>query len=625
MKNSFLNEENIYLFHTGKYFYSYEMMGAHLTEEKNEKGARFTVWAPHARQVSVIGDFNGWNGTEHPMEKISDGGIWSIFIPSIHEGSLYKYQIISQDNQSIIKSDPYAFYTEVRPNTASVVYELDHFKWQDGTWMKKRNETPLYDRPLNIYEVHLGSWKRNPDGSEYTYEQLTKELIPYVKEMGYTHIELLPVLEHPFDGSWGYQCSGYYSMTSRYGEPKQLMDFIDQCHVNDIGVIFDWVPGHFCPDADGLCRFDGNTLYEKEQHREWGTYKFDFSKSEVISYLISNAVFLFDRYHIDGLRIDGVSSMLYLSYGKEEGEWEPNQYGGNGDLDAEEFMKQLNAAVFKYFPNVIMAAEEATSWPMVTWPTDKGGLGYNYKWNMGWMNDILRYMEMDPEYRKYHHNLITFSFMYAFSENFILAISHDEVVHGKKSLIDKMPGDYWQKFANLRAFYCYLMTHPGKKLTFMGCEFAQFIEWRYYSSLDWGILNFDMHKKIQCFVKALNKFYLKENSLWENDHSWDGFQWIDADNNEQKIISFIRKSKNGASCITVINFSPVYYDRYRIGVPIKQKYDLIFNGDEEAYGGTGNVHLKEYEADDISMHGQPYSIEFKLPSFAGLIFKKKDV
>lgn len=624
MINNLLNKENIYLFHTGKYFHSFEMLGAHCINENDKRGVLFSVWAPHAKEVSVIGSFNDWNNTIHRMRKVSEGGVWSLFIPDIEEGVLYKYEILTPYEKRIIKPDPYAFFTEVRPKTASIVYNLDKYQWNDDIWMDKRQKTTIYNDPVNIYEVHLGSWKRYKDDTVFTYRTIAQELIDYVKEMGYTHIEMMPLMEHPFDGSWGYQCSGYYSATSRFGKPDDLMFLIDKCHQNDIGIIFDWVPGHFCPNSDSLSEFDGTMLYEKEQHKEWGTYKFDFSRSEVISFLISNAFFWFDKYHIDGLRVDGVSSMLHLNYGKEDGEWTPNRFGGNGDLDAIEFMKQLNIAVYQYFPNIIMAAEEATAWPMVTWPVHDGGLGYNYKWNMGWMNDLLKYMELDPIYRKYHHDLITFSFHYAFSENYILPISHDEVVHGKKSLIEKMPGDYWQKFANLRAFFCYLMTHPGKKLIFMGCEFGQFIEWRYYSELDWGILDFEMHRKIHKFVKEINHFYLNEEALWYFDHSWEGFQWIDADNSNQSIVSYMRKGKDNQYCVVIISFTPDYYDYFRLGVPEEGKYELVFNSDSEEYGGTGTIQKYEYIAEEKSWQGLPYSIELKLPSFCGLIFKKKE-
>ncbi len=621
MNNSFFKDEQIFLFHTGKYHHSYEMLGAHMIKEEETKGVRFSVWAPHAEEVSVVGDFNGWDRTKHKMIKISEGGIWSVFISGVQEGALYKYAIATSQGHVIIKTDPYAFFSEVRPNTASIVYSIEGYKWQDEAWIRKRAE--IFTRPVNIYEVHLGSWRRHDDQELFNYKEIAKQLIPYVKEMGYTHIEILPIMEHPYDGSWGYQCSGYFSVTSRYGEPKDFMHLVEKCHENGIGVLLDWVPGHFCANDEYLSRFDGTMLFEKEQHWEWGTYKFDFSRSEVYSFLISNAVFWFEKYHIDGMRIDGVSSMLLLNHGKENREWTQNQFGGNEDLEAIEFMKQLNTAVFRYFPNVIMAAEEATAWPKVTWPVDDGGLGYNYKWNMGWMNDILRYMELQPMYRKYHHELITFSLMYAFSENFILAISHDEVVHGKKSLIEKMPGDYWQKFANLRAFFCFLMTHPGKKLIFMGAEFAQFVEWRYYCSLDWGILNFDMHKKFHEFVKRINHFYLKEEILWSNDHSWDGFQWLDVNNNEQNIISFIRKNKNQESIVVLVSFTPVSYDHFRIGVPSSGKYRLIFNSDQKEYGGTGNITEVEYTTEGIQCHGQTFSIELPLPSYSGIILKKE--
>ncbi len=622
MSQNFFNDKNIYLFHTGKYYHSYEMLGAHITNENGTYGVRFSVWAPNAKEVSVIGNFNDWDRRKHVMAKISQGGIRSIFIPGVKSGCLYKFSIKSPQGNIAVKTDPYAFYSEERPATASIVYSLDGYTWQDKEWMKNRRESKIFNGPINIYEVHLGSWKRHNDETLYSYREIADELIPYVKDMGYSHIEVLPIMEHPFDGSWGYQCSSYYSATSRYGKPEDFMYLIDKCHANDIGILLDWVPGHFCPNEEYMAKFDGTSIFEKEQHKEWGTYKFDFSRSEVSSFLISNAVFWFEKYHIDGMRVDGVSSMILLNHGKEDVKFTPNRYGGAEDLEAIEFMKHLNTVIFKYYPGVIMAAEEATAWPMVTWPVSDGGLGYNYKWNMGWMNDILRYMELQPVYRKYHHDLITFSLMYAFSENFILAISHDEVVHGKKSVIEKMPGDYWQKFANLRAFFCFLMTHPGKKLIFMGAEFAQFIEWRYYCSLDWGILDFDMHRRFHLFVKEINHFYLNECSLWTNDHSWEGFQWIDVNNNDQSIISFIRKAKK-EEVIVLISFTPITYDCFRVGVPASGKYRIVFNSDQKEYGGTGNITKKEYISENQACHGQSFSIELQLPSYTGLIIKKE--
>lgn len=624
MEKTLLNEENIYLFHIGKYFHSYEILGAHQITKNGMPGIQFSVWAPHAEQISVVGDFNQWDENVNQMERVSQGGIWSSFISYAKELDLYKYKILTKDNRWLYRSDPYAFYSEVRPRDASIVYQLDRYNWNDKVWMENRGNYEIYRQPINIYEVHLGSWKRHEDKTLFTYKEIAQELVPYVKKMGYTHIELLPIMEHPFDGSWGYQCSGYYSATSRYGRPEDLMYLIDQCHMNDIGVILDWVPGHFCPDEGGLSEFDGSMLYEKEQHREWGTYKFDFSRSEVQSFLISNAVFWFDKYHIDGLRVDGVTSILHLNYGKEEGEWIPNKFGGNGDLEAIDFIKQLNSTIFKYFPNVIVAAEESSAWPMVTWPVHKDGLGFNYKWNMGWMNDILKYMETDPVYRQYHHNLITFSLFYAFSENFMLPISHDEVVHGKKSLLDKMPGDYWQKFANVRAFFCYLMTHPGKKLLFMGTEFGQFIEWKYYTGLDWNLLDFEMHKKLHHFIKEINHFYLEQEPLWIYDHSWDGFQWIDADNYSQSIVSFLRKGRENDQCLIIISFTPVHFEQFRIGVPEEGIYQILFNSDEKQYGGTGNISQYEYKSELVPWHGKPFSIEFILPSYTGLIIKRKE-
>ncbi|MDA8227875.1 MAG: 1,4-alpha-glucan branching protein GlgB [Desulfitobacterium hafniense] len=617
----YLSAEEIYLFNQGEYYQSYVKFGGHLIEYNGIKGTHFAVWAPNSLEVCVVGDFNGWCGAQHRMSKISQGGVWALFIPGLLEGELYKYQIYAQDGREFLKSDPYAFCSEKRPATASIIYTLGDYNWQDEEWLKQRFETDSKSIPLSIYEVHLGSWKRKNDGGFYNYRELAVELIDYVVEMGYTHIELVPVMEHPFDGSWGYQVTGYYSCTSRYGEPNDLMYLIDQCHQAGIGVIFDWVPGHFCKDAHGLGYFDGTPLYENEEHEHWGTYKFNFAKTEVWSFLISNAVFWFDKYHIDGLRVDGVSSMLYLDYGKGERPWQPNIHGGRENLQAVAFMQKLNEVVFKYFPGVLMIAEEATDWPLVSWPPYLSGLGYSFKWNMGWMNDTLRYMQLDFDQRKYHHKLLTFSLMYAFSENFILPLSHDEVVHGKKSLLEKMPGDYWQQFAGLRSLYSYFMCHPGKKLFFMGGELAQFIEWRYQAGLDWHLLDFEMHRKYQAFTKSINQLYLEEKSLWENDHEWSGFEWIDVDNNQQSIIIFCRRAKKKGLLLILINFTPSAYDNFRIGVPVEGTYREIFNSDRESFGGSNLLNINMLVAEQVPWHQQDFSLEITVPPLACVILK----
>jgi len=623
MDCNFISRVDRYLFHQGNLFYGYQMLGAHPIKLNGVEGVRFSVWAPNAKQVCVAGDFNNWRGFINPMHRIESSGIWITFIPGAKQGDLYKYEIHTHYGEVLLKADPYAFYSEIRPNTASKIFSLEGYEWQDEKWQKSKNSNIVYERPMLIYEVHLGSWRRKANGEFYSYRELADDLVEYVSQMGYTHIELLPIMEHPFDGSWGYQLTGYYSVTSRYGNPHDFMYFIDRCHQKEIGVILDWVPGHFCKDYHGLANFDGTSLYEVEESAEWGTLKFNLARPEVVSFLISNAVFWFDVFHIDGLRIDAVASMLYLDYGKENGGWQPNKYGGRENLEAVAFMKKLNEVIFGYFPQALMMAEDSTDWPLVSSPTYLGGLGYNFKWNMGWMNDILRYMDMDPLYRKWHHNLLTFSLMYAFLENFVLPLSHDEVVHGKKSLIEKMPGDYWQKFANLRILYCFMITHPGKKLLFMGGEFAQFLEWRYYSELDWVLLDFEMHRKFQEFVKRLNHFYLEEKSLWEQDYGWSGFQWVDPNNYEQSIIVFMRKAKNEEDfMIVVINFTPVVYENYRIGVPELGVFQEIFNSDLEMYGGSGQKNNSELQAESLSWHNQPYSIEIKVPPLGAIFLKK---
>ncbi|NLK09053.1 MAG: 1,4-alpha-glucan branching protein GlgB [Firmicutes bacterium] len=610
-----------YLFHQGNHFHSYQMLGAHIAVKNGSEGVRFAVWAPHAQSVGVVGDFNEWNEVAHPMERVENSGIWALFIPGLGEGTLYKYAVHA-NNGILLKADPYGFYAEVRPNTASIVYQIQGYQWQDEKWQKTK--TSSYDKPMLIYEVHLGSWRQRALEEFLTYKELAHELIDYVVEMGYTHIELLPVVEHPFDGSWGYQATGYYAVTSRYGTPHDFMYLIDRAHQHGIGVILDWVPGHFCKDDHGLRLFDGTPTYEyadsiKAENHGWGTLNFDLGRPEVQSFLISNACFWLREFHIDGLRVDAVANMLYLDYERKPGQWRPNRYGGRENLEAIDFIRKLNEVVFDEFAHTLMMAEESTDWPLVSRPTYLGGLGFNYKWNMGWMNDVLKYMEMDPIFRHYHHNLLTFSFMYAFSENFVLPLSHDEVVHGKRSLLDKMPGDYWQKFAGLRALLAYMMAHPGKKLVFMGGEFGQFIEWKYRESLDWHLLEYPLHAKLHKYAKTLNHVYLEEASLWEQDFSWDGFEWIDPHDSSQSVVSFIRKGRTPDKFLIVVcNFTPeVRYD-YRLGVPVEGTYAEILNTDAEMYGGSGQINNPELYTEDLAWHNQPYSLLLKLPPLAAL-------
>ena len=613
-------------FHKGRNYHSYLLFGAHLENNNKQRGVRFTVYAPRAKQVSVVGDFNQWQGDNHVMQPIGTSGIWQIFIPGLKEGMLYKFQIHTQQGEVFLKADPYAFYAEVPPNTASRIAALN-YQWGDKVWQQQKHKSAPYNKPLNIYELHLGSWRRRSSGEFLNYREIADLLINEVLKMGYTHIELLPITEHPFDGSWGYQTTGYFAPTSRFGTPQDFMYFVDSCHQNGIGVILDWVPGHFCKDAHGLIKFDGQPLYEHEnslrsENEQWGTLNFDFSKPEVRSFLISSAFFWLDVYHIDGLRVDAVSQMLYLDFGKKNKPWIPNVFGGNEHLEAIDFLKELNEAVFGKFPNTLMIAEESSNWPLVTKPTYLGGLGFNYKWNMGWMNDVLRYMEMDPIYRKWHHNLLTFSFMYAFSENFVLSLSHDEVTHGKKSLLEKMPGDYWQKFANLRLLYSYMYTHPGKKLIFMGGEFGQFIEWQYQQALDWHLLDYDMHRKLHRYAAELNAFYRREKSLWQLDHDWQGFEWIDPHDYSQSVITFMRKGQSEHDFLIVAaNFTPVVRENYRIGVPQLSIYREVWNSDLEIYGGSGQKNADLLKADDLCWHNQQYSMEIKIPPLAVVCFK----
>jgi len=621
MKNAFLhNDLPIHLFHQGTNYRSYELLGCHF----DSGNATFRAWAPNAQAIYLVGDFNGWQEGETPMSRISDSGIWEAALESISVGQRYKLSIVTSSGERILKADPFAFHSETNEKTASIICDLSSYEWGDKEWQTSKEE--LYDKPVNIYEMHLGSWQRGADGEILSYSEIAERLIPYIQEMNYTHVELMPVMEHPYGGSWGYQVCGFYAPTSRYGTPHDFMRFVDKCHQAGIGVILDWVPAHFPKDAHGLYEFDGTPLYEcqgddRKEHPEWGTRCFDYGRTEVQSFLVSNAVFWHDIYHVDGLRVDAVSSMLYLDYGRKPGEWFPNTHGGNKNLDAVAFLQKLNLAVFKFHPLTMMIAEESTAWPMVTKPPQDGGLGFNFKWNMGWMNDMLEYITIDPLFRKDVHDKLTFSFYYAFSENFILPISHDEVVHGKKSLLDKMPGDYDTKFAGLRAFLGYMITHPGKKLTFMGTEFGQFIEWNYEDSLDWHLLEqYEHHKKTHAYVKALNKFYLDTPALWEIDYSWDGFSWISDSDNTQNIIVFTRIDEQGERVIIVVNFAPIARYDYRIGVPQAGTYEEVFNSDAAEYGGQGNLN-GNLQTEEIHMHGLKQSISLTVPPMSTICFK----
>lgn len=614
-----LIHEEIEKFHNGKNFKSYRFLGAHKLKRDKINGTVFRVWTPNAKTVSVVGDFNGWDKNENVMSKIDSQGVFECFIPrEIPNFSMYKFLITTtNNNDELMKIDPYAYHFEEGCKKASKIFDIDNFHWTDGNWIKKKKNSGVFDIPINIYEVHLGSFKRYKDGNNFSYSKLADELINYVKNMGYTHIEILPVCEFPYDGSWGYQVTGYFAPTSRFGSPKDFMSFINKCHNENIGVIIDWVPAHFPKDAHGLFKYDGTACYEyfdykKGEHKEWGTAVFDYSKNEVVSFLVSSVMFWLEKYHIDGIRVDAVASMLYLDYNRKNGEWTPNQYGGTENIEAATFLKELNKAVFLEFPDTLMIAEESTTWPLVTKPVDVGGLGFNYKWNMGWMNDMLEYVSTDPYFRPSKHKNITFSFFYAFSENFILPISHDEVVHGKCSLINKMPGNYDMKFAGVRAFIAYMMAHPGKKLMFMGTEFGQFKEWDYKSELDWLLLDYPAHKNLQDFFKAINHFYLKSTPLFEQDFSWDGFSWISNDDYLKSVISFRRIDKKGKELIIICNFQPVERKDYRIGVPYSGIYNEVFSTNDEAFGGTGLMNKKNIHSEKIPMHGFENSISLVL-------------
>ncbi|MDQ6421090.1 1,4-alpha-glucan branching protein GlgB [Paenibacillus sp. LHD-117] len=612
-----LSEGDVYLFNQGTAYHSYRFMGAHPLTIGGVQGVRFAVWAPNASEVRVIGEFNRWSGAAHRMEKLGTTGIHALFVPKLMPGELYKYELVTRDGKSVRKSDPYAYYSERRPGTASIVVDNGGYEWDDAAWMAKKKTKAAYHHPLLIYEAHAGSWKIKGKEHYYTYEELADDLVPYVAEMGYTHIELMPLTEHPLDQSWGYQVTGFFSPTSRYGTPLQLKKLVDCCHRLAIGVILDWVPGHFCKDDHGLRLFDGTPIFEGADPNRaelplWGTLAFDFSRHEIWSFLISNAIYWMDMFHIDGLRVDAVANMINLHMDKPPHMRTYNAYGGRDNLDALRFLKKLNETVFHYYPDTLMLAEDSSAWPAVTTPTYKGGLGFNFKWNMGWMNDSLRYMTMHPADRPQHHHLITFSLCYAFSENYVLPLSHDEVVHGKRSLLDKMPGSYEEKFAQLRLFYGYWITHPGKKLLFMGGEWGQYDEWKDQDMLDWMVLEYDSHRNMLGYVKTLNHTYRMLPSLWERDRDPESFGWIDVHNAAQSVISYIRYGLTSYSII-VINFSSQNYQDYRIGVPEQGMYCTLLHSNSRKYGGTESDRNACYSTEDIAWHGRNQSISIHLP------------
>ncbi len=615
-----------HLFGEGKHWHIYQKLGAHLITVDGIKGVHFCVWAPNAERVSVVGEFNYWDGRCHPMRSLGGSGIWEIFIPEVDSGSLYKFEILNrQTGEILVKTDPYGQAFEFRPQTASIVKSDQAYSWQDGQWMNARTQYDWLHQPMSIYEVHLGSWRRDASGNFLSYRELAVELVSYVKELGFTHLELLPITEHPLDASWGYQTSGYFAPTSRHGTPDDFRYFIDYCHQHHIGVILDWVPAHFPKDQFALARFDGSALYEhqdprKGEHRDWGTLIYNYGRNEVKNFLLSSAIFWLEEFHLDGLRVDAVASMLYLDYSRSENDWIPNQYGGNENLEAITFLRDLNAVTHDQHPGTVIMAEESTSWPQVTRPTWTGGLGFSMKWNMGWMHDILGYMSRDPIHRPHHHNQLTFGMLYAFSENFVLPFSHDEVVHGKGSLLSKMPGDDWQKFANLRLLYSFMFTYPGKKLLFMGCEFGQGTEWNFNRALDWYMLDYPQHQGIRNLIKDLNKLYTIHSALFKYDFEHQGFEWIDCHDVQQSVLCYRRKSLQ-EDLIVVLNFTPIPREFYRVGVPFEGSYTEIFNSDSNYYGGSniGNsVALSEPEP----WMNQPHSINLTLPPLAAIVLKR---
>ena len=604
---------------------AYRYLGAHPARTGGKDGYRFRVWAPNAAYVSVVGDFCGWNGYAHPMQRNGDG-IWETFVPGVRQYDTYKYAVTSQQGRTVLKTDPYAFHTETRPGNAGKLYDLRGYRWRDQAWRASRADETVYEKPLNIYEVHLGSWRRRENGDFYDYRTLARELAAYVKDLGYNCVELMPITEYPLDDSWGYQCTGYFAATSRYGTPKDFMYFVDHMHRSGISVILDWVPAHFCKDEHGLIDFDGTPCYEyadplKREHEGWGTRVFDYGRGEVKSFLLSSAAFWLREFHLDGLRVDAVASMLYLDYGRENGRWTPNIHGGHENLEAIEFLRALNTTAFAVNPSALMVAEESTAWPLVTRPVEAGGLGFNLKWNMGWMNDMCHYLKLDPWFRQFHHKDITFSLMYAFSENFILPISHDEVVYMKGSLRGKMPGDDWQQLAGVRAFTAYLLSHPGKKLTFMGAELGQWHEWNFASQLDWYLLDTPDNQKLHRFFREINRFYLSQSPLWEIDFSWEGFEWLVADDNRNNVVVFVRRDRSGGELIAAVNFSPVGRRGYRFGAPPKKTYRELFTTDRPEYGGTGDwLNERPIETQAIPSHGRPCSLAVDLPPLGAVFF-----
>ena len=605
------------VFHTGDSVRAYDFLGAHLVNRNDKNGVVFRVWAPTARSVSVAGDFNNWNNEANYMYNIGYG-VWEVFVEGVKQFCTYKYCIESEYGDRLMKADPYAFHAQTRPGQASVVYDIESYSWNDSEWFNKRKENNISSSPMNIYEIHAGSWRKYPDGNFFNYQKLADELIPYLKEMHYTHVQLMPIMEYPYDGSWGFQTTGYYAPTSRYGTPSDFMAFVDKLHGEGIGVILDWVPSNFPTDDFGLARFDGSPLYESNDPKtskrdSWGTCLFNYARLEVTSFLVSCAMFWLDKYHSDGLRIGALSSMLYLDYGKTEGEWEPNKFGGKENLDAVDFVKRLNTAVHMYHPDVMMFAEENTSWPKLTHKIEDGGLGFDFKWNMGWMNDMLHYMSLNSMWRPFNHDSLTFSFYYAFSEKFLLPISHDEVSHGKGSLIKQMPGKYDEQFAGVRAFITYMYAHPGKKLVFMGTEIGQFDEWNHEEAIQWDLLEFEKHKKLRTFFKELNKFYLDCKPLYELDTVWKGFDWIHHDDYTNSVIAFKRTDKNGDEIVSVCNFQPIRRDEYCIGVPKYGLYDEVFNSDEERFGGSGVVNGNNIKTEVMKIHGFDQGLSLTLP------------
>ncbi len=650
-RKEWMGEIDRHLFAEGNHHHIWRKMGAHLTEIDKKQGVMFCLWAPHAKSVSVIGDLNSWDGRHHPMQKRL-GGIWELFIPGLSEGDLYKYEIRTEKGHCYEKADPYGFQHEVRPAKSSVISKIDSFQWNDQSWISNRENRDPLNQPISVYEMHLGSWMHassddpfinsngehrtpvpaadmKPGSRLLTYKELANKVIPYVKERGFTHIELMPISEHPFDGSWGYQVTGWYAPTSRYGSPDEFRAFVDLCHKEGIGIILDWVPGHFPKDQHGLAYFDGSHLYEHSdprigEHKEWGTLIFNYSRNEVRNFLVANLIFWFDQFHIDGIRVDAVASMLYKDYLRPEGEWIPNEDGGNENFEAVRFLQQANHVLFQHFPGALSIAEESTTWSGVTKPTDTDGLGFNLKWNMGWMHDMLDYFEIDPWFRQFNQNNITFSICYNFTENFMLALSHDEVVHGKSHLLHKMPGDDWQKYANTRALLAYMWTHPGKKTIFMGMEFGQRQEWNVWDDLQWNLLNYEPHKGIQKLVDDLNSLYKKEPALWRNDFDEYGFQWIDCDDNKNSVISFMRREKaEGEWLVIVANFTPQNHSNYRIGVPIAGFYEEIFNTDASQYGGSNSGNMGGKSTDLFNIHGYENSVDLCLPPLSVLVLKHK--